>query len=129
MTQLDADYATDSAPISRRNAQSRLRSLDDLDGRTKAARRAQALVAQIEADLGGTDQLSTAQRELIRSAALLGAMTEDQAARWLERKPADLTLFGTLVDRQRRILETLGLSRKARDVTGQIIERINRGDI
>ena len=93
----------------------RLRSLDDLDNRTAAARRARELVADLEGDLGG--DLTTAERELVKRAALLGAIVEDTEVRWLQRQPADLSLYGTLVDRQRRILETLGLSRRQRDVS------------
>jgi hypothetical protein len=97
----------------------RLRSLDDLDNRTAAARRARELVADLESDLGG--DLSTAERELVKRAALLGAIVEDTEVRWLQRQHADLSLYGTLVDRQRRILETLGLRRRPRDVTDRAI--------
>ena len=93
----------------------RLRTLDDLDNRTAAARRARELVADLETDLGGG--LTTGERELVKRAAMLGAIVEDQEVRWLQRQPADLALYGTLVDRQRRILETLALRRVARDVT------------
>lgn len=98
-----------------RQGRIRLRSIDDLDGRTAAARRARELVEALETDLGGDP--TTGERELIKRAALLGAITEDCEVRWLERRPADLTLYGTLVDRQRRILEALGLRRRPRDVT------------
>lgn len=100
----------------------RLRTLDDLDNRTAAARRARELVADLEADLGG--DLSTAERELVKRAALLGAIVEDQEVCWLQRQPADLALYGQLVDRQRRILETLGLKRNARNVTPSIRDRL-----
>ena len=53
----------------------------------------------------------------MQRAALLGAIVGDAEVAWLERKPADLTLYGTLVDRQRRVLETLGLQRRPRDVS------------
>lgn len=96
----------------------RLRTLDDLDGRTRAAKLARDLVAALEADLGG--DLSAAQRELVTRAALLGAITQDAEANWLSRNPVDLALYGTLADRQRRILEALGLKRVARDVTPDV---------
>jgi hypothetical protein len=97
----------------------RLRTLADLDGRTHAAQQAHRLVAQLEANLGGEAALSTAARELVQRAALLGAIAEDLEVSWLERKPADLTLYGCLADRQRRILETLGLRRVPRDINGR----------
>ena len=96
----------------------RLKTLSDLDGRTFSAQQAHRLVAQLEADLGG--DLSTAQRELVKRAAILGAIVEDTEVAWLERKPADLTVYGTLVDRQRRCLEALGLQRLPRDVSDRV---------
>lgn len=103
-----------------------------LDQRTRAAKLAQKLVADLEADLGGEFELTTARRELIKRGAMIGAMVEDLEARWLEREPADLTTYGMLVDRQRRILEVLGLDRRARDVTpncmtSNLIERMRSG--
>jgi hypothetical protein len=95
----------------------RLRTLEDLDGRTHAAQQAHRLVAQLEADLGKDP--STAERELIKRAALLGAIVEDTEVAWLERRPADLSIYGKLVDRQRRILEALGLKRTPRDINGR----------
>src|SRR6188508_3381993 len=123
----------DIDPVPRRTGKDRLRTLDSLDQRTKAARLAARLVADLENDLGGGALLTTAQRELTKRAALLGAMVEDAEVNWLERKPADLDLYGTLVDRQRRILEALGLDRKPRnvnqrrDVTGEVIARLEGG--
>jgi hypothetical protein len=86
-----------------------------LDGRTHAAQQAQRLITQLATDLGG--DLSCAERELVKRAALLGAIVEDVEVAWLERRPADLTIYGTLVDRQRRVLEALGLKRQPRDVS------------
>ena len=77
----------------------RLRTIDDLDGRTFAAREARKLIAELERDLGG--DLSVAQRELVKRAAVLGAIISDHEVAWLEHRPSDLTTYGTLVDRQR----------------------------
>ena len=84
------------------------------------AKLANQLCADLEADLGGADNLNGAQREIIRRAAVMGAICGDLEAHWLTQKQADLALLGTLADRQRRLLESLGLhhgGRKARDVT------------
>ena len=91
----------------------RLRTLSDLDGRTLAARRARDLVAALIADLGG--DLSAAQGELVQRAGLLGAYLEDCEARWLGGDDVDLSTYLTACDRQRRVLTTLGLERRARD--------------
>src|SRR5262245_38505089 len=90
-----------------------LRTLSDLDGRTLAARRARDLVAALTADLGG--DLSAAQGELVQRAGLLGAYLEDCEARWLGGDDVDLSTYLTACDRQRRVLTTLGLERRARD--------------
>jgi hypothetical protein len=94
----------------------RLRSLSDLDGRSLAARRARDLVAALTADLGGDDNLSAAQRELIRRAALLAAYLEDAEARWLAGEQVDVAAWLSAIDRQRRTLMALGLERRARPV-------------
>lgn len=95
----------------------RLRSIDELDQRTAAARKARELVAALESDLGGGDNLSTAQRLLIQRCAMLAAIVEDHEVRWLERRAPDLSQYGTLCDRLRRTLESVGLARVPRDVT------------
>ena len=51
----------------------RLLTLDQIDGRTTAARAARDMMADIESDLGGRDQLSTAELQLIQRAAITGA--------------------------------------------------------
>jgi hypothetical protein len=46
-----------------------------------------------------------------------GAMIEDLEARWLAGEPIDPALYATLGNAQRRLFETIGLKRQARDVT------------
>ena len=96
-----------------------LLSLDDLDHRSRSSRLANQLVADLVADMGGQAAINAAQYEIIRRAALLGAVCGDIEATWLTTKDANLTLLGTLADRQRRMLESLGLhtGRKPRDVS------------
>jgi hypothetical protein len=94
----------------------RLLTLDALDGRTVAARAARDLARSITADLGGDDNVSAAQAELVRRAALLGAYLEDAEARWLAGDDVDVPAWLSAVDRQRRTLMALGLERKARPV-------------
>ena len=65
----------------------RLLSLDDLDRRTNAYRKTAELIDAVEADCGGADQLSTAERAIILS------------------------------NSERRLYESIGLRRRTRDVT------------
>jgi len=94
----------------------RLLSLDDVDGRTVAYRRCVDLISHIERDLGGVRQLSTAQQQLVRHAALTAAMLEDLGSRWLAGQPIDPSMYATLVNAARRGFEAIGLARVPREV-------------
>jgi hypothetical protein len=63
-----------------RPLKTKLATLAQLDGRTVAARQARDMMADIEADLGGRDQLSTGELQLIQRAAITGAILEDMEA-------------------------------------------------
>jgi hypothetical protein len=114
---------TDSTEISadttqmphRQRQKARLKTLDDIDGRTLAAKRARSIVAAIQSDVG-TD-LSEAERQLAQRAGILGAVLEDSETRWIAGEPFDAALYCTVVNAQRRVLETLGIRRVPRDVT------------
>ena len=96
----------------------RLLTLSDLDRRTGAYKHANDLINQLAADLGGDDQLTTAQKQLIQRAALTGAMIEDLELKWLKGHAIDPTVHATLSNSQRRLLESLesvGLQRVPKD--------------
>jgi hypothetical protein len=95
----------------------KLRSLADLDGRTTAARNALNLRDAIADDLGGRANLSAAQHSIVTSAAMIGAMLEDQAAKYISGGKVEPAVFAMLANAQRRLLVDLGLERRARDVT------------
>ena len=92
-------------------------TLADLDGRTRAARNARDIAAAMTADLGGEQDLTEAQRQLIQRAATLGALIEDFEARFLAGEQLDgLSAITT----QRHVLSLLGLERRAHDATPDI---------
>lgn len=95
----------------------KLLTLADLDGRTRAAQAVSKTMSAIATDLGGSEHLSTGEHQIIKRAALTGAMLEDMAARWLLGEPVDPALYATLSNAERRLLETVGLKRRPRDVT------------
>ncbi len=102
-----------------------LKTIDHLDGRTLAARRAHELIAAISRDLTGSDDMSgltEGVKQLIQRAAILGAMVESNEACWLGGEAVDLTSYFTALNNQRRILVTLGLDRRAKDVTPPSVE-------
>ena len=103
-------YPADSGKV-------RLLTLNSLDGRTTAAKAAAAQIAALESDAGGAERLTAAERALIESAAITGAMVQHVAASWLSGGELDVGAYTALVNAQRRLLVTLGLQRRPRDVT------------
>lgn len=95
----------------------RLLSIEDLDGRTAAARRARELVDSITSDLGGDDRITEGTRQLARRAAVLGALVESSEVSMLAGGDVDLSEYLMAVNAQRRVLATIGLERKSVDVT------------
>ena len=115
----------DNVPVPNRNPNAhfakggkhRLLTLEHLDGRTRAAQRARELIAAIELDLGGASNLSTGERQLVQRAACLGAYVESCEVNWLGGAAVDLDEYLSAINAQRRVLATLGLQRRSRDVT------------
>ena len=95
----------------------KLLTLGQLDGRTVAAKSVRALIDAIEDDLGGSDRLSAGEREIVKRAAVAGAMIERLEAVWLTSNELDVGAYTALVNVQRRLLTTVGLARRAKDVT------------
>jgi hypothetical protein len=102
----------------------RLLTLADLDKRTSAARRAHDLIDSVTADLGGLDRLATGERQIVQRAAMIGTMAEDIEARWLLGEPVDATVLCTLANAQRRLFESVGLSRRPRELTPSVAEYV-----
>jgi hypothetical protein len=105
--------------------------LHDLDHRSAWARRFRDLLRAHISDLGGDDNMSEAERSLVRRASMLTLQLE-----LLEQKFADQDGAATsaqLGDYQRasgalrRILESLGLQRRAVDVTRRLAEDVEAG--
>jgi hypothetical protein len=109
-----------------------LLTFDQLDGRTMAAKNARALIDNIESDLGGADRLTAAEREIVQRAALASALCQHMETLWLMGKGIDVASYATLVNTQRRLLATMGLARRPRDVTPElsayIAQRAGQGD-
>jgi hypothetical protein len=109
--------ARSEAGASGKEPKVRLLSLSDLDGRTRSAQLVSKTIDALVTDLGGEDALSAAEHLIVRRAAIAGAMSEDLAARWLTGDPVDPAIFATLANVERRQLETVGIKRRARDIT------------
>jgi hypothetical protein len=92
-----------------------LLTLADVDGRTRARQIATGLRDGLVSDLGGDP--SAAQSALAQRAGVLHAILEDLEARWCLTGQIDVPIYTTASGEQRRLLTTLGLERRAKDVT------------
>ena len=89
----------------------------DGDGRGKHARRFRDLIEGIEADLGGPENMTTAERSLVRKAAALDVWCEDRVTEIGKGDPVDLEAYTSALNTLRRLYQSVGLKRRARDAT------------
>ena len=73
-------------------------------------------------DLGGDELLTAGERQLVQRAAMCGAIVADFEARWVAGQSVQLHEYLAAVNVQRRVLVTLGLRRRPRDVTPRLQE-------
>jgi hypothetical protein len=76
------------SPAAKRSPKARLLTAGHLDGRTRAAKRARAVAAELE--LGFRGETTAVQRQAIGRAAVLCALAEDLGARRLAGQPVSL---------------------------------------
>jgi len=88
-----------------------------LDGRTSAAKAFDKLVADIEADLGGRDQLSTIELALIEAFAGASVTLQHLNMRLALGQEIDLGQHAQAVSAMVRVSSRLGLRRRTRDLT------------
>ena len=90
---------------------------DGIDSRTRPYRRYGTIKGAITSDLGGDECITELQRQLISKFAAMAMQLEDMEAAAVAGEEIDLDLFGRISGHCRRIAESLGLKRVARDVT------------
>ncbi len=72
-------------------------------------------------DLGGPENVSVAEQQLIRRAAALAVDLEFQEAQALNDNVAlDPAVYRCMVETERHVLQALGLRRRARDITPRL---------
>lgn len=103
-----------------------------LDQRSTICRRLRDLIALHVQDLGGEDNISEAEQRLIRRAAMLTLQLELIEQRWAMREdevvgPNQLDVYQRMTGTLRRVLETLGLERRPRDLTPTLSQIIRQG--
>jgi len=131
---MDAGTRAGSEPDrSRASPRTRVRAgqlLPGVDGRSAWTRKAASQIRAYLADLGGITNCSTAERSIIRRIATLEVeleRLEEKFATAGEASVEDLEVYQRCANSQRRLLEAIGLQRRARDVTTpSIAEYISR---
>jgi hypothetical protein len=99
--------------------------LPGVDGRSVWIRRCRDLIAEHVAELGGADNASAAERSIIRRACVMTVELERLEAKFAlagQASPDDLDLYSRAAANLRRLLEAVGLQRRARDVTPTLSE-------
>jgi hypothetical protein len=115
----------DRLPARRRpakRAKVALLTLDDLDRRTAAFANVQSTISALTADMA--HEPSAAEKMLIQRAAVLGAVLADCETRWIKGDGIDAKDYCTVVNAQRRTLETIGIRRGQRDVSVPTLDQI-----
>jgi hypothetical protein len=90
------------------------------DNRSKWARRYRDLLAAHLSDLGGPDNVSEAERSIVRRASVLEVALEQLEAKFAQAGEASaeqIDLYGRTAGNLRRLLESVGLQRRAKHVT------------
>jgi hypothetical protein len=110
-TELEARHV----PQGRRDRnRARLLSFEDLDKRRRSAQLVLQVEAAIVSDLGG--DLTEVERQLVRRAAILGAVLEDAESKWIEGSPLNLQDYCNATSTLKRICQVIGITRRARPI-------------
>src|SRR5262249_53275085 len=101
--------------------------LADIDHRSAWMRRLRDLIQLHMSDLGGDDNVSEAERSLVRRASMLELQCELLEQRFAQAEggaatSAQLADYQRAAGTLRRLLTSLGLQRRARDVTPSLSE-------
>lgn len=90
-----------------------------------SAQRFRTLVSRMAFDLGGRENLTEAQQQLIRRCAMISAQCELMEAETVQGKPLNAIAYGTLTGHLTRTLNALGLKREPIDVTPVLNEYLS----
>jgi hypothetical protein len=129
--EIAADRPSDALPKKRRRrhiaTKPQLLTRDQLDGRTNAAKVFDRLVADIEVDLGGREQLSTIERALVEAFAGACVTLHHLNTKLALGETIDLGQHAQAVSAMVRVASRLGLQRRAKDI-GPSLSDILRED-
>src|ERR1700730_14750687 len=100
-----------SGCASKEGAKKRLLTRDALDGRTRAAKAFDSIANGIVSDLGGAEQLTTVERELVEAFAGAAVNVRDLNARLLAGEDIDLSEQATAISSMVRLVNHIGVHR------------------
>jgi hypothetical protein len=104
--------------------------LPGVDGRSPWVRRCKDIISEAIADLGGFDNTSAAERSIVRRAATLSVELERMERQFAlagEASADDLDVYQRVANSLRRLLESVGLERRARAVGPTLGDLLRRG--
>jgi len=96
----------------------------EIDGRTSAAKVFDRLVTAIEADLGGADQLSAIERNLVQAFAGAAVTLHYLNARLMAGEEINLAQHAQAVSAMVRVASRLGLQRRQKDIGPSLADLI-----
>ncbi len=108
------------APVKRkgkRRTKPQMLTRDELDGRTNAAKLYDRLVAEVERDLAGPENLSAIERSLVQAFAGATITMHNLNTRLLRGEPIDFAQHCASVSAMVRVASRLGLQRRAKEVS------------
>jgi hypothetical protein len=107
--------------------------LPGVDGRSPWGRRCKDILLDHIADKGGESNISAGEHSLIRRIAVLTTELEIMEAKFAqangERAPTTLDLYFRGIGSLRRLLETIGLERRARTIGDDYIDQALREEL
>jgi hypothetical protein len=104
----------------------RLLTPDALDGRTKASKAFEAIIAAVTQDLGGDSELTEIERHLVVSFAGSAVMQQSLITELLSGQPVDVERFSTNASSLIRGASRLGTSRRARTVVPSVADYVRQ---
>ena len=109
-------YQLPATQRGRRKGKLRLLTRANLDGRSKAAQRFDAIARGIAQDLGGEDRLSVVQKHLVEAFAGAALNLQDLNARLLLGEEIDLLAQTSAINALVKIASRLGVHRLQREI-------------
>jgi hypothetical protein len=128
MAEITVSSSSNQSRVSSRSQVRARQLLPGIDGRSAWTRRCRTLIAAHIADLGGVDNCSAAERSIVRRAAVLTTELERLEAKFAlagEADVADLDLYQRTAGNLRRLLEAVGLERRARTIEPSLSDILN----